>query len=105
MITIRLATPADAEGILTIYAPYIENTSFTFETGVPSVKDFGERINSYLINWPWIVCEIDPRSTLLLLLGCKCRRAASPVAQAPGPHKSSFRFLKLPWRSQSSVQR
>ena len=59
MITIRLATPADAEGILTIYAPYIENTSFTFETEVPSVKDFGERINSYLINWPWIVCEID----------------------------------------------
>lgn len=59
MITIRLATPADAEGILTIYAPYIENTSFTFETEVPTIKDFAERINSYLINWPWLVCEID----------------------------------------------
>ena len=40
MSLIRLATPEDAAGILAIYAPYIQDTSFTFETEVPSVEDF-----------------------------------------------------------------
>jgi len=56
---IRLAQPKDAEGILAIYAPYVINTSFTFEAEVPPVKDFSNRIISYLDNWPWLVCEID----------------------------------------------
>ena len=59
MTVIRLATPADAKAILDIYAPYIENTSFTFETEVPSIDDFAERIKTCLLNWPWLVCEID----------------------------------------------
>ena len=56
---IRVATENDAEGILSIYQPYIENTSFTFENEVPSLNAFKERINSYLINFPWLVCEIN----------------------------------------------
>jgi len=63
MSLIRLATPDDAAGILSIYAPYIENTSFTFETEVPSVEEFAERIRNYLINWPWLVCETDGKIT------------------------------------------
>lgn len=59
MTQIRLATPNDSAGILEIYAPYIANTSFTFETEVPSLEDFQKRISDYLINWPWLVCEID----------------------------------------------
>ena len=59
MLTIRLATPTDAEGILNIYAPYIEATSLTFETAVPTVEEFAQRINHYLENWPWLVCEVD----------------------------------------------
>ena len=59
MLTIRIAKPNDAKGILEIYAPYISNTSFTFETEIPSVEEFAERIKTYLINWPWLVCEID----------------------------------------------
>jgi len=54
---IRLATTADAAGILAIYAPYIANTSFTFETEVPSVETFAERIKTYLLNWPWLIYE------------------------------------------------
>jgi len=57
MLSLRLATPADAAGILQIYAPYIQNTSFTFETEVPSEKALAERISSYLVNWPWLVME------------------------------------------------
>jgi L-amino acid N-acyltransferase YncA len=54
---IRLAKPADAAAILDIYAPYIRDTSITFETDVPSVTDFENRIQSYLENWPWLVYE------------------------------------------------
>lgn len=56
---IRIATENDAVGVLSIYQPYIENTSFTFETEVPSLNSFKERINTYLITFPWLVCEID----------------------------------------------
>jgi L-amino acid N-acyltransferase YncA len=59
MYTLRMATPSDAEDILKIYAPYIQTTSFTFETEVPSIEAFAQRINSCLINYPWLICEID----------------------------------------------
>lgn len=54
---IRLATPADAAGLLAIYGPYIENTSLTFETELPSLAAFEERIRHYLTQWPWLVYE------------------------------------------------
>lgn len=59
MKQIRLATIDDAEGILAIYGPYICDTSFTFETEVPSLDDFKKRIADYMLNWPWLVCEIN----------------------------------------------
>ena len=63
MNIIRIATPEDAAGILDIYAPYISNTSFTFETDIPSIEEFTARIKSYLINWPWLVTETDGKIT------------------------------------------
>lgn len=59
MMNIRLANPSDAKSLLAIYAPYIERTSITFETEVPSVEAFGQRIAGYLASWPWLVCEVD----------------------------------------------
>ena len=59
MSLIRLATRNDAKAILAIYEPYISNTSFTFETEVPSIAAFAERIENYLQHWPWLVCEVD----------------------------------------------
>jgi len=56
---IRVATPGDASGILSIYAPYIRETSFTFETEVPTLAEFAKRIETYLAGYPWLVCEID----------------------------------------------
>jgi L-amino acid N-acyltransferase YncA len=55
----RIAEEKDAAGMLAIYAPYIESTSFTFETEIPSVEKFAQRIRTYLAEWPWLVCEID----------------------------------------------
>lgn len=59
MIQIRLATQKDAKGILEIYAPYIRETSYTFESDVPTEEEFAKRIHAYLENWPWLVCEIN----------------------------------------------
>jgi L-amino acid N-acyltransferase YncA len=59
MSIIRTAKASDTASVLKIYAPYIENTSFTFETEVPSIDSFKERINTYLQSWPWLVCEIN----------------------------------------------
>jgi len=56
---IRLAEPRDAAGILAIYAPYITDTSFTFESEVPAIPAFAERISAYLAQWPWLVYESD----------------------------------------------
>lgn len=58
MKRIIVARATDAAPILEIYAPYIVNTSFTFETEVPSIEAFAGRINSYLESWPWLVCEV-----------------------------------------------
>lgn len=59
MNTIRLAKPADADSLLAIYAPYIINTAFTFETEVPSTENFAQRIITYQQNWPWLVYEVN----------------------------------------------
>ena len=44
MTMIRVATEADAEEILAIYAKYIEQTAITFEYVVPSIEEFRGRI-------------------------------------------------------------
>lgn len=59
MATIRIADPADAAEILSIYRPYIEQTSITFETETPSIEAFADRITHYLENFPWLVCETE----------------------------------------------
>jgi phosphinothricin acetyltransferase len=59
MSLIRLATPDDAKGILAIYAPYIRDTSITFETDIPSEVALSERIQTFSQNFPWLVCEIN----------------------------------------------
>ena len=56
-IKIRTATPEDAEALAAIYAPYVENTSITFEYTVPSVKEFAERIRHTLARYPYLVAE------------------------------------------------
>ena len=39
-IKIRAATPDDAPALLKIYAPYVKNTSITYEYDVPSEEEF-----------------------------------------------------------------
>ena len=56
-LTIRVAKPEDAKGLLEIYAPYVEKTAITFEYGVPSEKEFAGRIRHILTKYPYLVLE------------------------------------------------
>ncbi|MCM1542246.1 MAG: GNAT family N-acetyltransferase [Blautia sp.] len=53
-MNIRTVTPADARELLHIYAPYVENTTVTFEYEVPSVEDFAHRIRHTLEKYPYL---------------------------------------------------
>jgi L-amino acid N-acyltransferase YncA len=55
MVQIRTARPEAAEEMLEIYKPYILNTAYTFETEIPSVHEFSQRIKKYTEKYPWIV--------------------------------------------------
>lgn len=54
-LTFRVARPKDAEALLAIYAPYVEETAITFEYEVPSVEAFRARIAHTLATYPYIV--------------------------------------------------
>ena len=58
-LTIRLAVPEDAEGILRIYRPYIEDTVITFDCDVPTVEEFRERITTVLKRHPYLVADTE----------------------------------------------
>lgn len=58
-ITVRVATPNDAKDLLTLYAPYVEQTAITFEYEVPTVEEFRERIRHTLERYPYLVAELD----------------------------------------------
>ena len=54
---VRLAVPEDAESLLTIYRQYI-NTPVTFEYDLPSKKEFTERMEDIILEYPYQVCEL-----------------------------------------------
>lgn len=58
-IRIRTVLPTDAEAVLAIYAPYVENTAISFEWEVPTVEEFRERMWNILQKYPYLVAERD----------------------------------------------
>ncbi|MBE6550867.1 MAG: N-acetyltransferase [Ruminococcaceae bacterium] len=51
----------DADEILSIYAPYIEKTTYTFETKVPGKEEFRKRIEEISSVYPYYVCRDNGR--------------------------------------------
>lgn len=58
---IRVATEEDAEELLQIYRPYVEETVITFEYEVPSAEEFRQRITHTLEKYPYLVAEKEGR--------------------------------------------
>ena len=53
-----MATLADAEGILGIYAPIVRETPISFEFEPPTVEEMQRRIQATLRDLPWLVSEL-----------------------------------------------
>ena len=53
----RLARETDAEALLAVYAPYVHETSVTFELIPPTVEEFRERVCTTLKRAPWLLAE------------------------------------------------
>lgn len=51
---IEAVTEQDAEALLSIYSPYVQNTAVSFEYEVPTVQDFQNRINSITQKLPYL---------------------------------------------------
>ena len=58
---LRLAREEDAEGLLQVYAPYVEDTAISFEYTVPSVEEFRSRIRRIRERYPYLVAEREGR--------------------------------------------
>ena len=58
-ITIRPVTTADAEELVSIYAPYVLETAVTYEYEVPSVEEFRGRIEHTTKNYPYLAAVED----------------------------------------------
>lgn len=53
-IKIQMASESDAEELLALYRPYVENTAVTFEYEVPSPAEFRARIRQTLTRFPYL---------------------------------------------------
>ena len=58
---LRIARLGDAEQILEIYRPVVQDTAISFEVESPSVAEMQGRIEHTLVRLPWLVIEEDGR--------------------------------------------
>ena len=58
-ISFRFAQPGDAAGVLAIYGPYCDSTTVSFETIAPTNAQMSQRIERIMVQYPWVIGEID----------------------------------------------
>jgi len=51
----------DADELLNIYSPYIKNSSITFETEIPGLAEFRNRVRTVASVYPWLAAEHEGR--------------------------------------------
>ena len=54
---LRIATVSDIPAMLEIYAPFVLNTTNSFEYTVPTQEAFTQRFLHYTETFPWLVWE------------------------------------------------
>ena len=54
-MTLRSATPDDADAIAAIYGPIVANTTISFELEPPTVEEMRSRLVATLTRLPWLV--------------------------------------------------
>ena len=73
---IRFATENDLSAMLDIYAPYVENTTYSFEYEVPSMEIFRARFFDHVAQFPWLVWEEEGKVLGYAYAGAPWERAA-----------------------------
>ena len=58
-MNIHIAKLDDAQGILDIYAPIVEQTIISFELAPPTVEEIQARIAKTRLQYPYLVCKED----------------------------------------------
>ena len=58
---IRIAQESDVPAMLAIYAPFVLNTTVSFEYDVPTEDDFLTRFRSVTAQFPWLAWEEEGR--------------------------------------------
>lgn len=94
-ICVREARVSDAEALCEIYAYYVKNTAITFETEVPSVAEFTDRICSIQAWYPYLVAECNGQ-----ILGMPMPTAIMKELLLPG----MWRCLFISIRKQGAVE-
>lgn len=63
-VIVRRATAEDASEIVAIYAPYVAETTISFEQQVPEVTEFAKRIADTLTDYPYYVTQDNKQNIL-----------------------------------------
>lgn len=58
-LRVRLATPVDGAACAGVYAPYVTDTSVSFELVPPDAAEMARRIERTVARTPWVVAELD----------------------------------------------
>ena len=58
-LEIKRATPDDADELVSIYRPIVEETAISFELRCPTEEEFAQRIRAVSETHAWLVAEID----------------------------------------------
>lgn len=72
-LKLRFATAEDAQQIVDIYSPYVLTCPFTFETEVPTVEEYQDRIKEVQEFFPFFVLENDGK-----IVGYSCAHFYHP---------------------------
>lgn len=73
---IRMAEISDAAAIAAIYAPYVAETTVSFEYVPPTAAEMALRIEQTLRQFPWLVAEENGRILGYAYAGANFERAA-----------------------------
>lgn len=102
---IRPANEQDVPEILSIYAPYVESSTATFEYDVPCRREFMQRFLDITAQYPWLVWEEDGQILGYAYASAPYSRAAfswcaepsiylRPEARGKGIGKKLYRVLE-----------
>ena len=58
-LVVRSAREGDAPALLAIYRPFVEGSTVSFETVVPTLDEFAARIERAVAGWGWLVAECE----------------------------------------------